>query len=80
MEGARANLGELGELSQKTEAAERNILKSAEKRLTLVQQQIVRAQPGIEGADDAAQDRYTALITERGQLQMVIEKAKQALA
>lgn len=77
---ARAHLGELAGLASKTEAAERRILETAEKRLGIVQGDIEAAQPGIESADEAAQDRYLASVTERGQLHIVIAKARQALA
>lgn len=75
----RTELGELHGLAAKTEAAERAILKSAEKRLAEVQRQIERARPGIEAANDAAQGRYTDLVAEAGQLHVVIGKAQAAL-
>lgn len=74
-----AQLGDLAGLSAKTEAAERNILAAAEKRLATVQTAIDRAAAGIEAAPDDAQQRYLDLIAERGQLHTVIAKAKQAL-
>lgn len=80
MEKVRTHLGELGGLASKTEAAERKILASAEKRLATVQAEIDRARPGIEGAGDDAHERYLDLITERGQLHVVIAKSRQALA
>lgn len=75
----RAQLGDLAGLTAKTEAAERRILAAAEKRLDEVQALIERARPGIEAAPDSAQGRYLDLVTERGQLQTVIGKARQAL-
>lgn len=75
----RAQLGELHELAAKTEADERRILKNAEARLEQVVAMIERQRPGVEAAPDAAQDRYTALVQERAQLQTVIEKARAAL-
>lgn len=72
-------LGDLAGLSAKTEAAERNILAAAEKRLATVQAAIERAAAGIEAAPDDAQQRYLDLLAERGQLHTVIAKAKQAL-
>lgn len=77
---ARTHLGELAALAQKTEAAERRILAAAEQRLEAVQAEIEKARPGVEAADDAAQDRYLELVTERGKLHTVIAKARQALA
>ena len=62
------------------EAAERRILDSAEKRLATVQAMIDRQRPGVEGAPDGAQDRYMDLIAERGQLNQVVAKARQALS
>lgn len=79
MENARAGLGELHGLAAKTEAAERNILASAEKRHAEVLAAIERARPGIEGASDQAQERYTDLVAERGQLEIVIAKARKVL-
>ena len=80
MEKTRQGLGDLGVLADKTEKAERAILARAEQRLVEVSAQIERAQPGAEAADDAGQQRYLALVAERGQLHTVIAKAKQALA
>lgn len=76
----RSQLGDLQKLAGATEASERRILANAEKRLTDVNAQIERQRPGVEGASDAAQDRYLALVQERGQLQMIIAKAREALA
>lgn len=75
----RKQLGTLAGLAAKTEAAERKILASAEKRLAVVQAQIDRARPGVEAAPDAAQDRYLELVRERGQLHQVIARARQTL-
>lgn len=79
IENTRSQLGELASLQAKTEQAERNILAAAEQRLAEVQQLIDRAQPGIEGAQESEQERYQQLIAERGQLNIVIAKAKQEL-
>lgn len=80
IEKTRASLGELGALADKTEKAERAILKQAEKRLADVSTLIERARPGVEAADDAGQQRYLDLVAERGQLHTVIAKARQTLA
>ncbi len=80
IEKTRKHLGDLGVLAEKTEKAERAILKQAEKRLAEVSGQIERAQPGAEAADDAGQQRYLDLVAERGQLHTVIAKARQTLA
>lgn len=79
MEKVRTSLGDLAGLAGKTEAAERNILKAAEKRLAAVQTEIERARPGIEAAADKSQDRYLHLVEERGQLELVISKARKEL-
>lgn len=79
IEKTRTHLGQLHGLAAKTEQAERNILAAAEQRHGVVVAEIERARPGIEGADDAAQQRYTDLIAERGQLEVVMAKARQAL-
>ena len=75
----RAQLGELQGLASETEASERRILAQAERRLEQVDAMISRQRPGIEAAPQAGQDRYTALITERGQLQTVIARARAVL-
>jgi CHAD domain-containing protein len=79
IEQTQSQLGELHGLSAKTEAAEQRILSAAIKRLDVVNAAIERARPGVEGAPDNAQDRYVALVNERGQLNLVIAKAKRAL-
>ena len=79
IEKARQSLGELGALSAKTEAAERRILELAEKRREEVHAAIERTRPGVECAPDSSQDRYLALIEERGKLDTVISRAREAL-
>lgn len=79
MENARAGLGRLGALAAKTEDAERKILDAAQKRRADVVAGIKQLQPGIEGASDEDQDRYTELVSERGQLDVVIAKAQKTL-
>jgi hypothetical protein len=79
MERVRTSLTDLAGLASKTEAAERNILKAAEKRLKAVLAELERAQPGVEAAPDRTQDRYLALVRERGQLELVVSKARQTL-
>lgn len=73
-------LGDLAGLADRTKRTEERILKQAEKRLVEVQSALERARPGIEAAPDAAQQRYQDLVAERGQLQVVIARAKQVLA
>lgn len=77
---ARKQLTDLHGLASTTEQAERRILQRAEARLSEVNAQLERLRPGVEAAPDASQDRYLALVEERGQLNTVIAKARQALA
>lgn len=79
IENTRAHLGELNGLAEKTETAERGILQRAEARLEQVNAMIERQRPGVEAAPDASQDRYLALVEERGRLEIVVAKARQAL-
>lgn len=79
IENTRAHLGELQGLAAQTEATERRILSSAEKRLDQVNAEIGRAEPGIDGAPDNSQNRYLDLVQERGRLHIVITKARKAL-
>jgi hypothetical protein len=79
IENTRAHLGELHGLAAKTEAAERRILERAEARLDEVNAALERLRPGVEAAPDKSQDRYLALIEERGQLNTVIAKSRQVL-
>ncbi len=75
----KAQLGELGALSHKTEAAERRILEIAEKRLEEVQQALDRPQVGADSAPDEDQEQLLQMTTERAQLHQVIARSKQAL-
>lgn len=79
IEKNREALGRLQALSAKTEDAERKILDSALKRRDAVAAEIKQLHPGIEGASDEDQDRFTELVSERGQLDMVIGRARQTL-
>lgn len=76
----RRHLGELASLSDKTEAAERKILSSAEKRLADVEADIAKTRPLalVPGAAEATQ--YQELIAERGRLHQVIAQARAVLA
>lgn len=77
LDKTRARLGDLAGLAGKTEDAERRILASAEKRLKAVQTEI----EGLGAVEfSPKEDRYTDLIAERGQLNVVIAKARRALA
>lgn len=72
----RDHLGELATLSARTDAAERNILRAAERRMAEVSAMIERSRAGVEGAPENAQDRYIELVRERARLQLIIAKAQ----
>lgn len=76
----RDNLGELAQLSARTDAAERNILRAAQSRLDEVQAMIQRATPGVESAPARSQDRYLELVKERAQLRLIIARAQGVIA
>lgn len=78
IENTRAGLGELAGLGAKTEAAERRILENAEIRLIEVQRKLAKIK-GAEFGPPEQQDAYNELIKERGQLNVVIAKAKEIL-
>lgn len=79
IENTRSGLADLHGLASETEAAERRILERAQQRLEEVSAMIERQRVGIDGASPEAQDRYVALVEERGQLQMIVAKAQAAL-
>lgn len=76
----RDNLGELATLAAKTDAAERNILKAAQRRLQEVNASLERLHSGIEGAPDRSQERYLDLVREQGQLHIIIARAQGQIA
>ena len=76
----RDNLGELATLAARTNAAERNILAAAEKRLQEVNGSIERLRAGIDGAPDRSRQRYLDLVQEQGQLQIIIARAQGQIA
>lgn len=78
IENTRRQLGELAELSAKTDAAERRILESAEKQLAAMQEKI--AGMGHEALLDPDKGReYQLLLSNRHRLQVVIAQAKKNL-
>lgn len=79
IETARRQLGELGAMAQKTEAAEREILERAEKRLEEVMAGLKRLNRIAMTSDPDAQREYVELVQERGQLETVISKAREVL-
>lgn len=74
----RASLGELAGLAAKTDAAERRILENAEHRLFEVQRELDSIK-GAEFGTPEQQEHYSDLIKERGQLHVVIAKAREVL-
>lgn len=79
IENTRRQLGELGAMAQKTEAAEREILARAEKRLTEVTSRLEELRPKAH-IDEATGAEYTGLVSERGSLERVIANAREALS
>lgn len=75
----RRQLGDLGALAARTEAAERRILSSAESRLDAVQAALDKMESDMALASDEIEDRYLELVEERGRLNKVIGKARQSL-
>lgn len=78
MDTPRRNLGELAQLSQRTEADERRILQQAQEMLTKVEGEMDGARTAALGAPADA-ERYQELVEERGRLQQVIAQAQQVL-
>jgi hypothetical protein len=78
VEAARTRLVHLAGLSARTHAAEQRILDAAEHRLESVDRDIATLRPRVNLSDEAAQ-QYQDLHMERGQLVIVIAKARQVL-
>lgn len=76
----RGQLAELSALQSRTDADERKILSSATQRLGAVNAMLKLAEPGARQGDADAEAQYQALVLERGQLNIVISKARQVLA
>jgi hypothetical protein len=79
IENARKSLSELASLAEKTDASERSIMKRAQDRLAVVQEKLDATNGSVQAGPDAHQDEYLELVTERGQLQMVIANAQETL-
>lgn len=75
----RARISDLAGLAARTEADERVILQRAQKRHAAVLRELEQHQPGVEGATEADQDAYLALVDERALLETVMGKARQTL-
>lgn len=65
-------------MAQRAEAAGRSILARAEKKDAEMLALLDRTRPGIEAALDAAQQRYTDMENECGQLKVVMARAREA--
>lgn len=72
---ARQRLTDLEGLSLRTAQAERNILAAATARLDAVNADLNRLRPRALTDEDAGEE-YTALVSERGQLQTIIAQAQ----
>lgn len=71
-----AQLLDVERAHQSALASERQILQSAQDRLVQVQQELTKIKPHETLLDQRAEDRYQALILERGQLHQVIALAR----
>lgn len=78
IDAARTRLGHLGGLAARTDAAERNILKAAEKRLEAIRADLDRLRARVH-TDEAAATQYQALTLEAGQLETIRQQARQNL-
>lgn len=76
----RRQLGELGAMSAQTDAMERKILHRSIDMLSDVEGKLEKARADAMHGDDAAKDRYTHLVEERGRLEQVIAQAHAVLA
>lgn len=78
IDAAAARLAHLGALSAHTDSVERNILAAAEKRLEIVEADLSSLRPRVN-LEEGAASRYQELVLERGNLNLVIARAKEAL-
>ena len=78
IEAARLRLTHLAALGAETEEAERRILAGATARLEQVEGDLNKLRGRAVG-DDGAGEQFERLMLERGQLQIVISSARQAL-
>jgi hypothetical protein len=72
----RSQLGELGAMSDKVQASERQILAHAQTLLAGVEKEIKRLRQGARAGVDADEQAYLETILERGRLQNVIAQAQ----
>jgi hypothetical protein len=78
IDAARRRLGHLAGLAAKTEAAEKQILASAQSRLEAVDRDLNRLRPRAVVDDDAG-EQFETLTRERGQLQNIIAQSNMVL-
>lgn len=79
IETTRRQLGELGAMAAQNEAMERQILERAQGLLADVEGKIDAARAEAVAGDDAAKQRYTDMVEERGRLHHVIAQARAVL-
>ena len=79
IENTRRQLGELGAMAAQNEAMERQILERAQGMLADIEGKIDAARAEAMAGDDAAKQRYTDMVEERGRLQQVIAQAQAVL-
>jgi len=75
----KQRLTDLGEMTRHTRQAEQGILERAQHRLDEVNAQLPGILQAFRGGDQHARQHYLDLIAERGQLLLVIARAKQHL-
>jgi len=76
----RAQLGELGAMSDQTQRAERQILERAEVLLSEAERRIEALRPKAVAGDAEASRDYQEAIEERGRLNIVIAQAQKNLS
>ena len=76
----RAQLGELGAMSDQTQRAERQILERAEALLAEAEKRIEELRPQVVAGDAEASRAYQDAIEERGRLNIVIAQAQKNLS
>ena len=79
IENSRRQLGELAAMAKQTEDMERKILARAEELLSDIDEQISDARVAAISGDDAAKQRYSDMIEERGRLHQVIASSRAAI-
>jgi hypothetical protein len=75
----RRQLGELAAMQAQTEAMERRILTIATDKLDKLTGELQAARVAAMTDGDEAQSKYADLVHERGRLELVISRAREAL-